>query len=96
MFDCQLDFYDFTCYNNVILMEVIAMSFADEIKHIRFTCFLSQEAFASALGVSFATINRWENGKSIPSISAMKKIDQFCKNNNLNFDIVRVIEEERK
>ncbi len=28
---------------------------------------LTQEAFASILGVSFATVNRWENGKAVPS-----------------------------
>src|SRR5437870_5014022 len=27
---------------------------------------LSQEAFAEVLGISFATINRWENSKAVP------------------------------
>ena len=36
------------------------MTYSDEIKSIRKKCFLSQEAFARALEVSFSTVNRWE------------------------------------
>ena len=43
------------------------MSFAKEIKEIRQKCFLSQNAFANELGVSFSTVNRWETGKTIPN-----------------------------
>ena len=48
--------------------------------------FLSQDAFAKEIGVAYSTINRWENGKSIPNITAMKKIKEFCDNNGLPFD----------
>jgi transcriptional regulator with XRE-family HTH domain len=37
------------------------------IKKLREYLHLTQEAFASILGVSFATVNRWENGKSVPT-----------------------------
>ena len=33
------------------------MGFCDDIREIRQKCFLSQEAFAKELGVSFATVN---------------------------------------
>ena len=36
------------------------MSYSDEIKKIRKKCFLSQEAFGREIGVSFSSINRWE------------------------------------
>ena len=42
------------------------MSFSKEIKTLRQECLLSQEAFAKELGVSFATVNRWEMGKTQP------------------------------
>lgn len=38
----------------------------DQIKNLRKQLGLSQEAFGERLGVSFATINRWENGKAKP------------------------------
>ncbi len=39
---------------------------SEQIKSVRKQMGLSQEAFAEVLGVSFATINRWENGKAVP------------------------------
>ena len=54
------------------------MSLADSIKHIRKSTFLSQESFAKEIGVSFSTVNRWENGKSKPNYNAMKRITTFC------------------
>lgn len=63
------------------------MSFSNDIKVIRQKSLLSQEAFAQILGVSFTTVNRWETGKSKPSYKTMKLIDDFCKTNNINFDI---------
>jgi DNA-binding transcriptional regulator YiaG len=40
---------------------------------------LSQEELASALNVSFATINRWENQKTAPSKLARVAFETFCK-----------------
>lgn len=63
------------------------MSFCEDIKEIRQKCFLSQEALAKELGVSFATVNRWEAGKTKPTYKTMKLIDDFCKKNSFPFDI---------
>ena len=64
----------------------VKMSLPVSIKLMRQKAFMSQESFASALNVSVGTINRWENGKSKPNITAMKKIKDFCDNNNLSFE----------
>jgi len=69
------------------------MSFTEDIKEIRQKCFLSQEAFAKELGVSFATVNRWESGKTKPTYKTMKLIDDFCKQHNIDFDVRRELEE---
>ncbi|MBF2003847.1 MAG: helix-turn-helix transcriptional regulator [Synechococcales cyanobacterium M58_A2018_015] len=37
---------------------------------------LTQEKFAAQLGVTFPTINRWENGRATPSPLALEKIYQ--------------------
>ena len=63
------------------------MSFAEDLKKIRRKAFLTQEAFAKELGVSFATVNRWETGKAKPTLKAMKLIDDYCKERNIDFDI---------
>lgn len=70
------------------------MSFSTDIKIIRQKSLLSQEAFAQILGVSFTTVNRWETGKSKPSYKTMKLIDDYCKANNIDFDISKHLLED--
>jgi DNA-binding transcriptional regulator YiaG len=53
-------------------------SFPAYIKEIRKQLDLSQEDLAHALGVIFATVNRWENGKTAPSKLAQRQFEQFC------------------
>ena len=67
------------------------MNFAEKLKQIRQQSFLSQEAFAKELGVSFATVNRWESGKTKPTYKTMKLIDDYCRSNNIDFDITKEI-----
>ena len=62
------------------------MTFAEELKRIRQRSFLSQEAFAKEVNVSFSTVNRWETGKTRPNLMAMKSIKEYCDKNNVEFD----------
>ena len=55
------------------------MDYVDTIKKIRKLLSISQEDLARELGVSFATVNRWENKKAKPSKMAVKSIETFCK-----------------
>jgi len=48
------------------------------IKEVRRQLGLSQEDLARKLGVSLATVNRWENGLSKPSKLAKAQFDAFC------------------
>ncbi|NEU77585.1 helix-turn-helix transcriptional regulator [Nostoc sp. UIC 10630] len=45
------------------------------IRELRLLTGLTQEQFAATLGVTYPTINRWENGRSKPSPLAMEKIE---------------------
>ena len=49
------------------------------IKGIREYLGLSQADFAEKLGVTFATINRWENGRAIPTKLAQVTLYEYCK-----------------
>ena len=44
------------------------------IKELRSKMTLSQVEFAQLLGVSFASVNRWETGKHEPTIKIKRKI----------------------
>ncbi|MEH2248357.1 helix-turn-helix domain-containing protein [Nostoc sp.] len=45
------------------------------IRDLRLAFGFTQEQFAAQLGVTYSTINRWENGRSKPSPLAMEKIE---------------------
>jgi putative transcriptional regulator len=48
------------------------------IKEVRRQLALSQEDLARKLGVSYATVNRWENGQTKPSKLARAQLEAFC------------------
>jgi len=50
---------------------------SEQIKAIRNQLGMTQETFASALGVSFATVNRWENGKATPQKDRIDRIKRL-------------------
>lgn len=54
------------------------------VKEIREKLIITQEELAKLLGVSSASINRWETGKHEPTIKIRRKIVELCKENNIN------------
>ncbi len=49
------------------------------VRELRKRTGLTQEKFAAKLGVTFPTINRWENGRTRPSPLAMQKIEELLR-----------------
>lgn len=49
------------------------------IKSIREYLELSQTEFADKIGGTFATVNRWENGRAIPTKLAQTTLYEYCK-----------------
>lgn len=60
------------------------MDFGEKVKKVRIEIGYSQEQLARELGVSFATINRWENGKSEPRQISLNTFERFCILHNIN------------
>lgn len=51
--------------------------YAALVKVLRRRLGLTQEQFAHRLGVTFASVNRWENGQVKPSPMARQKLEVF-------------------
>jgi transcriptional regulator with XRE-family HTH domain len=49
------------------------------IRNLREKTGLTQEKFATKLGVTLPTINRWENGRAKPSPLAMQKVEELLR-----------------
>lgn len=62
------------------------MKFSEKIKAVRYKLFLTQQEIAKELNVAFATVNRWENEKMLPSLKAQKVFHEFCVKNGIKFD----------
>ena len=62
------------------------MEYQNIIKNLRSKLVLSQQEFAELLGVSFTSVNRWENGKHEPTIKVKRKILQLCKENKIKYE----------
>lgn len=53
-------------------------NFSELVTVMRQQLAISQEDLARQLGVSYATVNRWENGHSKPSRLARAQLSAFC------------------
>lgn len=67
------------------------IDYARAILDIRVKLNISQTTLAEILGVSFSTVNRWENGKNEPTKLAKKKIEKLCIENNIELGEVEII-----
>ena len=63
------------------MAKIKEIELADKIKQLRAKLGLTQEQFATKVGVTFSTINRWENGKGNPSPLAMRQIKELMERN---------------
>jgi DNA-binding transcriptional regulator YiaG len=59
------------------------MEYKDMIKALREKLIISQDELAKILGVSFVSVNRWENGHHEPTIKIKRKLVQLLKDNGI-------------
>ncbi len=53
------------------------------VMELRNKLVISQTELADMLGVSFASVNRWEKGHYEPTIKVKRKIIELCKKNDI-------------
>ena len=64
------------------------MQLSEFIKLARQKTFLTQADFSKKIDVSVSSVIRWETGKGVPNLTAMKKLKSFCEENNLSYEIL--------
>ncbi|MDE0301137.1 MAG: helicase-related protein [Candidatus Poribacteria bacterium] len=74
---------------------ILPDDYPQEIKDIRETKGLTQTKFAELVGVSFATVNRWENRQSRPNKLAWKRIIELAEASEVRQDVKTVSDEAR-
>lgn len=63
------------------------VNYADAILKLRYKLNLSQQAMAKYLGVSFASISRWERGQYEPTKLVKLKIDELLNKYSIEMDV---------
>lgn len=61
------------------------MIFREAVRRVRKQLGFTQAEFGNALHVSYATVNRWENGKHFPTPLVLDAIRVYCEKNGLVF-----------
>ena len=56
----------------------LCMNYSGDLKKLREKMLLTQSEFGQLIGVSFETVNRWENGKHVPTMKAKRKINKLA------------------
>lgn len=59
------------------------MKYSELIKELRNKLLLTQTEFAVLVGVSYETVNRWENGKNEPTMKCKRKLAILFKDNKV-------------
>ena len=61
----------------------MSYNYQDLIKKLRNKLIISQEELAKLLEISFASVNRYENGHNEPTIKVKRRIIELCKENEI-------------
>lgn len=62
------------------------MNYKKLVKELREKLIVTQVELSDILGVSFASINRWETGKHEPTTKTKRKIVKLCKENGISLE----------
>lgn len=66
-------------------METYKLNYPELLKAYREKAFLTQEELAQKIGVSYVTLNRWENGKFEPTMKMKRKLHKMF----LKLDLIK-------
>jgi len=59
------------------------MEWSKKVKELRNKLCITQTELAEMLGVAFISVNRYENGKSIPTMKIKRKIKEILLKNDI-------------
>lgn len=70
-----------------IYLHVKKIPFPEQVKIVRMYLQLSQEGLARCMGISYATVSRWERENRKPQLATLGKFYSFCRRNGIAIDL---------
>lgn len=68
-------------------LEIKNLSFPEQVKFVRMILQLSQTELAQQIGISYATVSRWERENRTPQLAMLGKFYSFCMRNGIEVDL---------
>ncbi len=68
-------------------LEIKKLSFPEQVKFVRMILQLSQTELAEKIGISYATVSRWERENRTPQLAMLGKFYSFCMRNGIEVDL---------
>ncbi|MBR3819870.1 MAG: helix-turn-helix transcriptional regulator [Clostridia bacterium] len=68
-------------------LDIKNLSFSEQVRYARMHLQLSQTELAQQIGVSYATVSRWERENRTPQLAMLGKFYSFCMRNGIEVDL---------
>ncbi len=64
-------------------LDIKSLSFPEQVKTVRVLLQLTQTELAEQIGISYATVSRWERENRTPHLAMVGKFYSFCMRNGI-------------
>lgn len=64
-------------------LDIKNLSFPEQVKTVRVLLQLTQTELAEQIGISYATVSRWERENRTPHLATVGKFYSFCMRNGI-------------
>ncbi len=64
-------------------IDIKTLSFPEQVKTVRVLLQLTQTELAEQIGISYATVSRWERENRTPHLATVGKFYSFCMRNGI-------------
>lgn len=70
-------------------IDIKNLTFPEQVKAIRIFLQLTQTELAKQIGISYATISRWERENRTPHLAMVGKFYSFCMRNGIEINTIK-------
>lgn len=70
-------------------IDIKNLTFPEQVKTVRIFLQLTQTELAKQIGISYATISRWERENRTPHLAMVGKFYSFCMRNGIEINTIK-------
>ena len=70
-------------------LDIKNLDFPEQVKTVRVLLQLTQTELAEQIGISYATVSRWERENRTPHLAMVGKFNSFCMRNGIEIEATK-------